>query len=456
MSSDKLPVLGYWDIRGLAEPIRYLLRYAGVEFTDKRYQFKDSHVWKDEDKHRLGLDFPNLPYWLDGEVKLSQSWAILKYLARKYDLVATDDPLRAQQELVEHQLEDLRTDFFGTVVMADDPLAVRDSYTADHLEPKLSQLSDYLADNQWLTGPRIAYVDFIAYETLDWLRLYTGADAAATIDDKYPKLRDYMKRFESLDAIKAHRSSPDYKSWPLFGPQAKWGVIIPTMSSPKPTLGYYKIRGLAQPIRLLLKYSSVDFTDKYYEFGSTDSVESMREHWLKDKYRLGLDFPNVPYYLDGQHNIKLTQSTAILRYLARKHGLVATSECALTRQDMAEYQLADIKNGFFQSLFNNKDFENSRQSYANDQLSKQLEELSKFLGQHDWLAGKQLTYVDFLAYELLDWLRLFSTETVHKFPVLVQYLTRFENLPAIKAYMSSPDYISWPLFGPLTPWGYKK
>ncbi|XP_054157597.1 glutathione S-transferase Mu 1-like [Oppia nitens] len=228
------------------------------------------------------------------------------------------------------------------------------------------------------------------------------------------------------------------------------------MSSSKPTLGYYKVRGLAQPIRLLLKYAGVDFTDKYYEFGSADSIESMRVNWLKDKYQLGLDFPNVPYYLDGQHHIKLTQSTAILRYLARKHGLIGTSECALARQDMAEYQLADIRNGFIQTLRNN-DFDKSRQTYANDQLSKQLDELSTFLGQqHDWLAGKQLTYVDFLAYELLDWFRLFSPETFQKFPVLIKYLNRFESLPAIKAYMSSSEFISWPVSGPISPWGYKK
>ena len=30
------------------------------------------------------MDFPNLPYLIDGEVKLSESWAIAKYIARKY------------------------------------------------------------------------------------------------------------------------------------------------------------------------------------------------------------------------------------------------------------------------------------------------------------------------------------------------------------------------------------
>jgi hypothetical protein len=29
------PILGYWNIRGLGAPLRYLLIFCGVEFEDK-------------------------------------------------------------------------------------------------------------------------------------------------------------------------------------------------------------------------------------------------------------------------------------------------------------------------------------------------------------------------------------------------------------------------------------
>ena len=48
------------------------------------------------------------------------------------------------------------------------------------------------------------------------------------------------------------------------------------------------------------------------------------DEWAKDKFNLGLDFPNMPYYIDG--DVKLTQSMAVLRYLARKHGIAPKSE----------------------------------------------------------------------------------------------------------------------------------
>ena len=34
--------LGYWQIRGLAQPIRALLVYLKVNFEDKQYKFADA------------------------------------------------------------------------------------------------------------------------------------------------------------------------------------------------------------------------------------------------------------------------------------------------------------------------------------------------------------------------------------------------------------------------------
>lgn len=70
------PVVGYWNIRGFASPIRNLLHYKEVEFEDKVYTIGPAPEynisgWTDV-KPTLGLDFPNLPYYIDDDVKLSQ------------------------------------------------------------------------------------------------------------------------------------------------------------------------------------------------------------------------------------------------------------------------------------------------------------------------------------------------------------------------------------------------
>lgn len=68
--------------------------------------------------------------------------------------------------------------------------------------------------------------------------------------------------------------------------------------------GYWDLRGLGQSIRFMLKYLNIDYQEVRYKFGDSIEDPNNREDWLKDKFKLGLDFPNIPYYIEG--DIKLT------------------------------------------------------------------------------------------------------------------------------------------------------
>ncbi|KAH8041261.1 hypothetical protein HPB51_014409 [Rhipicephalus microplus] len=105
------PVLGYWNIRSLGQPTRNLLVYKGVEFEDKRYEYDPPpdygvSAWL-KDKFTLGLTFPNLPYYIDEDVRLTQSLAILRYLGRKHDLAARNNREMAELDVIEQQARDL-------------------------------------------------------------------------------------------------------------------------------------------------------------------------------------------------------------------------------------------------------------------------------------------------------------------------------------------------------------
>ena len=79
-----IPKLGYWDIQGLGQAIRMLLTYLDIEYEDIVYDNTiRSTTWMNEIKPNLGLDFPNLPYYKDGDLKLTQSLAIIRYLGKK-------------------------------------------------------------------------------------------------------------------------------------------------------------------------------------------------------------------------------------------------------------------------------------------------------------------------------------------------------------------------------------
>ena len=52
-------------------------------------------------------------------------------------------------------------------------------------------------------------------------------------------------------------------------------------SSPKLTIGYWKIRGLISPIRYMLEYLGVDYEDVQYEQG--EGPEFSRDAWMSVK-----------------------------------------------------------------------------------------------------------------------------------------------------------------------------
>lgn len=82
-------------------------------------------------------------------------------------------------------------------------------------------------------------------------------------------------------------------------------------------LGYWDIRGLAHAIRMLLEYTDTSYEEKRYTCGEAPDYD--RSQWLDAKFKLDLAFPNLPYLMDGKN--KITQSNAILRYIARKHNM---------------------------------------------------------------------------------------------------------------------------------------
>ncbi|XP_067141058.1 glutathione S-transferase Mu 1-like [Centruroides vittatus] len=214
-----------------------------------------------------------------------------------------------------------------------------------------------------------------------------------------------------------------------------------------PVLGYWNIRGLAQPIRLLLAYTETEFEDKKYSYGPPPTFD--RSAWLNEKFTLGLDFPNLPYYIDG--SVKLTQSSAIMHYLARKNKLDGATEEEKIRIDLAEQQLIDFRMAFVQLCYN-PNFETLKGDYLKS-LPDKLKLFSNFLGKNKWFAGNNLSHVDFIIYEMLAQHKLFAPDCLKEFSNLDEFVTRFEDLPTIKKYMNSDRFLKWPLNGDMAKFG---
>ncbi|XP_048207763.1 glutathione S-transferase Mu 1 isoform X8 [Perognathus longimembris pacificus] len=206
------------------------------------------------------------------------------------------------------------------------------------------------------------------------------------------------------------------------------------------TLGYWDIRGLGYAIRLLLEYTDSSYEEKIYSMG--DAPDYDRSQWLNEKFKLGLDFPNLPYLIDGAH--KITQSNAILRYIARKHNLCGETEEEKIRVDILENQVWDTRMQLARICYS-PDFEKLKPEFL-EGLPDKIKLFSQFLGKRPWFAGDKITFVDFLAYDILDQHQMFEPKCLDAFPNLKDFISRFEGLKKISAYMKTGRFLPRPVF----------
>jgi len=203
---------------------------------------------------------------------------------------------------------------------------------------------------------------------------------------------------------------------------------------------YWPLRGLGNPTRFCLEYLGLDYNETRYDD---------KEKWLSEKFQLGLDFPNLPYLIDGE--VKLSQSGAILRYLADKHGLHGKDAKDRAHLEMLAFECVDIHQAIGRAVYN-PDFENLKDE-LHQTLTTKLEQVVKFLDGKKFFGGEEVMFPDFHFYEVLFTATKLFPDLTEKFPAVKAYMERFEALPKIAAYMASSKYMEGPFFGPMAKWG---
>lgn len=205
-----------------------------------------------------------------------------------------------------------------------------------------------------------------------------------------------------------------------------------------PILGFWKdVAGLAEPIRLLLEYTETPYQEKNYIFTLDYS------DWLKEKFTLGLDFPNMPYYIDG--DLKLTRQDVILKHLGRKLSLLGEGERDQAMVDQLAAESLDLHKEFRSHVYR-KDFETLIPELM-EKMTCKLKEYDDLLkkGGKKWMVGDEITIADFTTYEVLRILKAWKSDMFKELENLNKYMENFERLPTIKAYRQSPRF-GRPLF----------
>jgi len=172
-----------------------------------------------------------------------------------------------------------------------------------------------------------------------------------------------------------------------------------------------------------------------------EGPEFSREDWLSAKYKLGLDFPNLPYLIAG--DLKVTQSMAILRLVARRAGLIPEDDLKQTRMDMILHQADDLRSAIVRLAYN-PDFERLRASVFENSVAPSVASFSRYLGDKEWFCD-ELTIADFVLYEILDQIRIMEPSLIAEKDNITAFLRRFESLPAIASYMKTDKFIHRPI-----------
>ncbi|XP_044270389.1 glutathione S-transferase-like [Tribolium madens] len=187
--------LTYFPVEALAEPIRFLLNYGGIEFEDHRF---DRENWPQLKPNMPFGQVPILEY--NGKVA-HQSIAIARFFAKKVKLVGNDDWEDLEIDAIVDTINDLRQK------IALYHYETNESVKESRKEPLFKETIPYYlqrldavvkANNGHLAVGKLTWADLYFVAVLKYLCFMCGSDIIAN----YPNLVALKKSVLEIPAIK--------------------------------------------------------------------------------------------------------------------------------------------------------------------------------------------------------------------------------------------------------------
>jgi len=199
--------LVYFNVRGRGQALRYICADNGVALEEVDIDFAD---WP---KVKPTTAFGQLPVLEDGDFKVAQSNAILRYVARKHGLYGKSDKEQTMIDMVNDQQEDVRLTYLRLIYQEYDK--EKDNYIKT-IPEKLATLEAFLGKNSggkgFFVGDHASFADYTTFDLLD--NLLTLAPHSL---DSLPLLKGFHDRFAKREKVAKLRTTDRFKKMPING-----------------------------------------------------------------------------------------------------------------------------------------------------------------------------------------------------------------------------------------------
>ena len=163
----------------------------------------------------MGFDFPNLPYLIDGDLKLSESEAIFRYISNKYnpELLGKNTEDKAKVDMLYSFSTDIRKASYNIAYETGDRNAIQ-ALAFERFAP----ISKFLGDKDFIVGSYVTFPDFYISEQIEMFDFFCNQGG---LTKRLPNLATYRDRMTALSGVKEYRESDRFLKRPFNGKRAK-------------------------------------------------------------------------------------------------------------------------------------------------------------------------------------------------------------------------------------------
>jgi glutathione S-transferase len=225
-------------------------------------------------------------------------------------------------------------------------------------------------------------------------------------------------------------------------------ILGKSAKGPKFVLGYWNIRGLAAPARMMLEYAGADYKEEMYDAVKTADGFN-KDGWFKEakpKLLKKNSLINLPYVISGDRIV--TQSSAVYSFLGQKLRMNGAGPDAVTANNEVIAEAFDLRNACVSVMYGSKDaFKEAAKKFLEGKVNSTYTKFEEYLKQRGttFFAGNRPCGGDFSLWEMMDQQEALAPtlglpSPVEGFPGLKSFYAKIKALPQLKKYFESSAY----------------